>query len=190
MSTKMERVQQFKTLVKKIKRSNKVFNKATTDKRILMVAKDVIQLLNLDRIKATSNEYVVLKSKLLNKYRQVSDLLKMPEFPACKVCAIGGAMVASTMRLNDVNTIAGTIIGRDKIRFGFNTFDSNGMQLNAMSIFPEHLLLSMEKAFENGDYGYLHKSKKARLRAIYQNLIDNKGKFFSNHNDGNVVWRP
>jgi hypothetical protein len=107
-------------------------------------------------------------------------------------------MVTSTLRLNDVSVSKSNLTAEyGSLRyFGYNSedddFDGNTedqMSARARDVFPEDLLRDMEQAFENGAYGYHRlKSAKGRLVAIYQNLVENKGKTFTYYKGETVVY--
>jgi hypothetical protein len=62
------------------------------------------------------------------------------------------------------------------------------MSARAREVFTNSLLELMEKAFEGGDFGYGKLNQgTSRLRAIYQNLIDNKGQRFTRYRDSKRV---
>jgi hypothetical protein len=182
---KADKKAQFKNLVKRIQRSNKKFESATSAQKIVMVAQDVLALLTLQRIEAEHGTYVRVPQVEKVKVNEdgncsMQDVFKMPDLPACHVCAIGSAQVAAVLRLNKVEAPA------DEVRLGkWYSYNSNHLndsddQISerTQEVFPDSLLREMETAFENGSYDYGKiKTPKLRLRAIYQNLIDNKGCF-------------
>jgi hypothetical protein len=186
MNTKADKKAQFKNLVKRIQRSNKKFESATPAQKIVMVAQDVLALLDLNRIKATHGTYVQLP-KGVEKVKakedgtcSMQDVFKMSELPACDVCGIGAALLSCTLRLNQVEVDQAYV--RAGTYFGYNSADcgdkDDQISARAREVFPHRLLREMEQAFENGSFDYYQvKTPKARLRAIYQNLIDNKGCF-------------
>ncbi len=159
-----------------------------------MVARDVLALLDARRIRATHGEYFSLpmcKSIQMDSgaFETVSlkDVLEEPETPACNVCAIGASMYASTLRLNKVEAPVGIL--RTGLSLFFRTPSSqdstmsNGTSANAIRVFGLPLLCRMEDAFECGHYGYGGVRKGApRLRAIYRNIIKNKGTRLTNFN--------
>jgi hypothetical protein len=194
MNTKADKKAQFKNLVKRIQRSNKKFEAATPAQKIVMVAQDVLALLDLNRIKAEQGIYVrvpqVEKVKVNEDGKcSMQDVFKMPDLPACHVCAIGSAQVAAVLRLNRVEAPADEV--RDGKWYSYNSdthYDSDDqISERAREVFPGLLLRDMERAFEHGSYDYYQvKTPKARLRAIYQNLIDNKG-CFTYYKDSQVI---
>lgn len=188
----------FVELVSSIEKSNRAFKKASPSKKIVMVARDVIALIKLERLEVKHGVYVIMSG--IDKFSpetQVQDIIKMPTLPACQVCAIGGAMVAATLRLNQVQV--GDIVAEHTSSIGvfFNysspdfQYDNAecGMSNRATDIFPHRLLREMEDAFERGYYGYdFFSYAKDRLIAIYQNLIDNEGKKFTEYREPNVDY--
>lgn len=186
----------FQKAVARIERSNKTFKRAGQATKIMMVAEDVLAMLDARRLNATEGTYVQLPPEPEKGKRcdDLSDFLKLPRLPACDVCAIGAAMVASTIRLDHVPVERNefTDIMKNDISF-VEYVEENGISGNmskqALAVFPEPLLREMEEAFENQSYGYSMRGARARLRAIYANLIKNKGKKFTQARDDNdVVW--
>jgi hypothetical protein len=191
-----QRTQDFGKLVKRIERSNAKFEKATQAQRIVMVANDVLALLSLKRITAVSGTYVELPSfyneadslpTTESNTCQLQDVLKMPTLPTCSVCAIGGAMLVSTMRLNRVQVSKDDLMsGGDwgGLNIGYDNCEDDDvdstMSNRTREVFPDKLLREMEQAFECTSYGY-HRLSSANglLKAIYQNLVDNKGEKFT-----------
>jgi hypothetical protein len=203
---KTVKTQDFGKLVKSIERSNAKFATANRPQRIVMVAKDVLALLTLKRIKARQGNYVKMDKvpENLNIETnddgtcQLQDLLKMAAMPTCSVCAIGSAMIASTLRLNEVSVSKSSLTSDyGSLRYFFYTDDDDShardtedqMSKRARDVFPEDLLRYMEQAFETGNYGYYRlSSAKGRLVAIYQNLVDNKGERFTEYKSKKVVF--
>lgn len=187
----MNKQQEFQKLVKTIERSNDKFSQASRSQKILMVARDVLKMLELNRIQATKGSYVVIPALQQEGEEkkgscQLSDILKMPELPTCNVCAIGGAMVATTLRLNKVKVDCQKVFGRgflyqdreDRSDKGLSFKTDYDMSIRTESVFPNILLRVMESAFEIGSFGYETETD-SRLRNIYQNLVDNKGRKFT-----------
>jgi hypothetical protein len=187
----------FESLVRRIERSNKRFESATATQKIVMVSQDVLDMLELERIKARHMIYVKIPLCVSNIQPnlsgnvQISDVLKLPELPVCSVCAIGAGMVAATLRKNDV------VAPKSYASADFNyrnspesNFEGEGMSLRAQEVFGKRLLRSMEQAFEDGEYNY-HRTERgdSRMKAIYKNLIKNKGEKFTHYQANNfVIW--
>jgi hypothetical protein len=183
----------FQQLVKSIEGSNKKFEKASGAGKIVMVARDVLAMLAARRIKATTCVYVqqanVPEERVVG-LKDMSELLKLPKLPPCNVCAIGAAMFATTLRLDNVPIshdsggyyAAYTSDGKSSTRLGLS------MSSRVRDVFPNELLRYMEHAFEYNGHGYKHRTSSERLTAIYTNLVENKGKKFTNCKTGDVIW--
>jgi hypothetical protein len=117
-------------------------------------------------------------------------LLKLPKLPACDVCAIGAGMVAATLRLDDVALDPNFRTTANFFSGGTTEYVNmeHGMSQRALDVFPNALLRNMERAFEHNEYGYTMIGDEDCLRAIYQNLVKNKGKKFTRHDTGSVIW--
>jgi hypothetical protein len=184
----------FQKLVTSIERTNRSFKKAGQAKRIVMVATDVLAMLSLKRLRPITGRYVILPAGSHRGLKDVSEFLKLPRLPACEVCAIGAAMVASTIRLDHVPiTFTAGEVPEMEIDASFHSAStarrlSGNMSARALDVFPRDLLAFMEAAFEHRDFGYNIESDTARLRSIYKNLIKNKGKKFTDRVDGTAVW--
>lgn len=188
----------FQQLVKRIEGSNKAFAKASKAQKIVIVAKDVLAILAARRIKAVTGTYVSLEMiprARLEGLKDMSELMKLPSLPACNVCAIGAAMFATTLRLDhvpiesyhDCDDLSFDNLSADYSeadRLGLTTDMSN----RARDIFPHDLLRRMEVAFEESEYGYNKTAASGRLKDIYTNLVENKGKKFTHRRTGAVVW--
>jgi hypothetical protein len=197
----MKSNKQFTTFVKSVERSNTKFQQANRHQKIVMVSKDVLMMLELKRIKAQTGTYVEIPAAPgitlekddagfltytdSNDKCSVQDILKMPELPACTVCAIGGAMLGTTLRLNKVNADKLSAYHGISMWYGHDMLGTADTQASkrANSVFGTKLLRYMEEAFESNNYGYVRLSTHNRLIAIYQNLIDNKGKRFTWYKD-------
>jgi hypothetical protein len=179
-TAKTSKAKAFKQFCQDVERSNKKFAKATPAEKRVMVARDIIKMLELRRITPVPGLYVSMDSReAINSVPkdgidrfQVSDLLKIPSAPACSVCAIGAAMVASTLRLNEATAYCGDSF--------YQTYGDNGMTRRAQEVFTDDLLRVMERVFESelGCCGYSSRDRECLL-AIYRNIIRNKGKKFT-----------
>jgi hypothetical protein len=206
VSKKVEKGREFAGLVKRIEMSNVAFKKADRATRILMVSRDVLQLLSLGRLNPERGRYFsvdVSRREVADVARKagagLQEVLRLPELPACTVCAIGSAMLATTLRLNKVRcksmdvdvefggaTLSTTFVSPEERRYNESAYPMSG---TTMRVFPEALLRRMEEAFERGYYGYCNcGSVRLRLKAIYENLVKNKGKKFTDATNGEEVW--
>jgi len=164
-----------------------------------MVCKDVLKLLDLKKVKPLHLAYVKIENFDLKPHMdaagnakvQVSEMLLAQSAPTCEVCAIGGAMVAATMRLNDVVKDDFPYHKGNKCTFyeSFG-FSDDKMGERAAEVFGQDLLREMENAFENGAHGYFAlETTKGRFKAIYENIIENEGKKFTKYDDSRIVWQ-
>lgn len=185
----------FQKFVARVERSNKSFKKASPAKKIVMVAKDVLDMLRLRRFAVTPGTYVEFNhnsasARASDTIEDVGALLKLPKLPACNVCAIGAGMVAATLRLDDVAFDPNFTHYLHFYSVGTTEYVDmeSGMSQRALDVFTNALLRKMERAFEYNEYGYTMRGDKDRLRAIYQNLVKNKGKKFTHHDTGSAIW--
>lgn len=190
----------YQQLVKRIEKSNQKFQEASKSERIVMVAKDVLAMLKLGKMHAQTGTYFltppITNSPLaLEGNCQLNDLLKMPELPACDVCAIGGAMMATALRSNEVKVdchslnagIAGVYLNPDERKEDAFKESANPaayelgskMAIKTEKVFPPALLRAMEQAFEHRYFGYEDGDPTQRMEDVYRNLIRNKGKKFT-----------
>jgi len=177
----------FAALCKRIEASNDAFKVASPAERVLAVARDVLSMLDAGRLRATHGLYV--SGKLpggVDGYEQrgkdLSEILRLPKLPPCRVCAIGAAMVACTLRLDEVKF--GEVADSFGPTFGesYVFYRDDRMTGNAREVFSADLLAAMEHAFESGSYGYKSvRMGEARMRAIYDNLVKNRGRKFTTH---------
>lgn len=191
--------EKYALFVKRVEESNAKFEKANQFERIVMVSRDVLMMTSLGKLYPEHDVYtsgsipydmldpILREAREKHEYSfELSRLLKMPKLPACSVCAIGGAMIAATLRCNHV------MVSTDmrQIYESYENFPrDNSMSARAQDIFPSDLLRTMERAFEGGCYGYSRQGRGTRrFRAIYGNLVQNHGKKFTAYGDGHDQW--
>jgi len=184
----------FARFVQKIEKQNELFEKATPQERIVMCSKDALTMLQLGRIAPYKGIYVSVDSDKEFGEGEFSSFLKMPDYPTCAVCAIGGAMVCSVLRRNRVRVPHGEDV--DLTYIGCTYVDHRPMEqaqiemsARAREIYGNELLRKMEAAFEDGafDYHRVRGSVSTRFAAIYKNLIKNKGEKFTYYNSRELV---
>jgi len=188
------RLTKFQRFIKRVEASNKEFKRAGRAKKIVMVANDVLAMLELRRLEACPGMYVRIPNVDIGRFgglEEMSEVLKVPILPPCTVCAIGAGMLAATLRLDSVSILGPR--GNVEAIFGYTERDVDGSNDQAMSaqtrkVFPNNLLRSMEWAFEQRSFGYTSLNATSRLRAIYTNLVKNNGKKFTHHRSGEEVW--
>jgi hypothetical protein len=158
---------------KAIQRKNRAFWKKSKAEQAVAVAKDVLLQLEYKKYKARTGTYISANAlNLPNAYDGDLQDLMLTKNPRCTVCAVGSAFL-SMARLGDELTI------------GDDYHDSLAL------IFGIRQVSLMEAAFEGWrrNDGSLSATKASRLfyekypkdqdrlRAIFQNVIDNGGKF-------------
>jgi hypothetical protein len=199
MPTSTEPKTKFQQLVKSIEGSNKKFEKASKAAKIVMVAKDVLAMLAARRIRAISGLYISqggVPEESIVGLKDMSELLKLPVLPPCEVCAIGAAMFATTLRLDNVPITPDHFSSNHSTSAFYATEASAAsgsglsaaMSQRARCVFPDYLLRCMEYVFEKRECGYTQKSDSSRLVAIYKNLVENKGNSFTNCKTGTLLW--
>ncbi len=168
-----------------IKRREELFaNKTNAEKRVL-VAQDVINLLDIDKIGVRSTYFDSTEAEIQlnqNPQKGVREILLELNSP-CQVCAKGAIMLSLTLFNNQETDFNGwkNLHSLNSIRF------KNGL----LDIFSQEQLNLIETYFEGyvrytqgeGDYNKLlswHQpgiSSPQLLRNIMQNIIDNNGDF-------------
>lgn len=180
-----------KEIQAEIKRRNKLFKNATKPQKRVLIAKDVIQQINLGRIIPKSMSWVDFDSSF--KQGSVRDHLLGKE--ECKACALGGIFASCTLFNNETTFEKDRDFLED---LGFSIFDYNKKPKNGMmSIFSKSQLKLIEFAFEEGDgwclvtdacdpakselsaidFGKKFSNSKDRMVAIMENIIKNNGLF-------------
>lgn len=156
----------------------------------VLVAKDVIAAIKAKEMVATPGKYIELPDEIKDKIQEIYDAMddnrdidddarKILGRRQCGVCAVGAAAVGLVKRFDN-----------EKITdlSGYNT---------AMKLFPWEMLHNMETAFEVDhligeqrpevvdyiannpaqSFGVKYANPDTRLKAIFQNIIDNDGDF-------------
>lgn len=147
------------TLAKMAQASNEEFASASPAKRRWMIAKDVIEQLELGKFKPVQGSYV-----------------SGGWYGKCNVCAIGASII-SGLCLQTGSVEQG-------IKVSMHSRDAQGgvFPRFALESFDSVMLNEMEAAFEKWNpYRYREiwcdMSDEERLRAIMQNIVDNCGNF-------------
>lgn len=175
-----------KQLSEKIKRRNRDFAKLTKPQQRVAIARDVIAALNTKKFIASPGVYVD-SNKLDNLIEknldeQVCNLID--KVPSCDLCAKGALFIATVKRKDALQ--AKEVYGE----FGSLLSDEPTISeyLGRDSLFSDKQLTMIEDQFEqetitdwkNTNFRVwrpeLHKAVD-RMRAIMQNIIDNKGTF-------------
>lgn len=194
--TKAELAEKLRKENKRIRDRNYRFRKMTPVQQRITIAKDVLDLLKAEKIRAESGTYLQFDDDVNEKYWgddwegtepeegaakvQLHKLIEASE--TCDVCGIGACFVAAVRR-NDACTV-GDMDGSDDDMF---------MREYLGKWFPTSQQQLIETAFECNDtfangrnagmaaraveFGYKYDDDGDRLKAIFENVIANKGEF-------------
>lgn len=170
--------------LKKIQETNEIFNNSTPEQKRVMIAKDVIERLELRMLVAWKGCIIkALESSVgtpidvpINQHN-VNNL-------TCEVCAKGGLLASYVGRVNNYDFIR-----------SHNNFDSNPEHRKLLEVFSIEQLALIEAAFEGCFYlenvkfkdddlmkalsffnAYAYDANE-RLIAICENIIKNNGEF-------------
>lgn len=173
---------------------NMTFNKQTKTQQRILIAKDVLERLDKKNYIAKSSVWVKFPASQeeVDKRLQVCDILDQKK---CECCALGSILL-SEISFNDHYTLkGGDSFNKDTF---FISLDDRQQEL--LKIFSRYQLVLIEIAFENGmgnyrfhnlpnnqkyrklyqnaiDFYDIYPEVEARLRAIMNNIIRNKGTF-------------
>ena len=181
-----------------------MIKKATTKKKLtaaekrVAIAEDTIKWLNSRAIKATPGTYFGAPAKgiKVKSHDDKLDVALKKTKEACKVCALGGLFYSMVRRFDKVTVGVGNIDSRLNSDY-FLGVDGFGVFEELEKYFPHQQLAAIESAFEQRDmFEYEDHAKMSdaemvwsqdftrgaktpadRLRAIMNNIIENKGKF-------------
>lgn len=120
--------------LKKVNKLNKLFIKASPSEKRIIIAKDVINQINLGKYISKSGVYCEFNKSI------IGDLQKHLLKPSvnCKVCAIG-SLFSSSIRIND----------KYKISSSCQNIDNYPMMDELLKYFSEEQLHLIEKAYES-----------------------------------------
>ncbi len=186
-----------KAIAKEIARRNKLFKGKTNPQKRVLIAKDVIDQIEAEKIRATSGTFCdVYFGGDPNDDESIQELV-LKEDVHCNACALGALMMSTTLfnnketvgdLQNHFEDLGGAI--EDDVKFG-NKFNE---------IFSKQQLRLIETAFERGggaydsydfdeskksekqfnkavDFGNSYENNEQCLIAIMRNIIKNKGLF-------------
>lgn len=172
-----------------IEESNAAFKKANKKRKIVLLAKDVIERINLKQLKATTGVVCRLENKRGVKSEDgIKEIL--PKVKNCECCAKGALFLGYIGRVNEMK------VGEIEDETSHNSAEMQKL----LKIFDEDQLALIETAFEGSqvisrnskkewididedildkaqEYFYDYPSPNKRLIAICENLIKNKGEF-------------
>ncbi len=153
-----------------IERRNTLFAGKTPAEQRVLIAQDVIALLEVGRLKA-SNEYLdhPVRNYYMAGLQAQTVLLESPKSCAC--CAKGAIFVSYILFKNDLKC------GKDFE----DVFDGVKRNRPALDIFPADMLEDLENCYEgfDGQKRWIDKypDRMTRLIALMENIIANNGEF-------------
>lgn len=154
-----------------IRDRNRRFRSMSKPAQRVIIAKDVLQVLDKNIGSAKSGVYVILSNKAYTRSITDNDTTLL-ENDKCNVCALG-AMFVSLARRDPNIKINSASYGRYTLETALGKY------------FSQHQLDTIEANFENTlNEGYNTaitkiKDSTLRMKAIMNNIIDNKGTFKS-----------
>lgn len=181
-------------LAAKITESNEAFTNMTKAEKRVEVAKDLIVRLNIDQIKTTANAMMRFKINGLLSSEQTKNILNKVPDTVCEVCAKGGLFMAYIGRVNKETVSSAreatshsnlpSSRGNKKLAEIFSMrqisaieFAYEGVQFLKTDGKGRVITFSKEEVESFKAFRKSHRSRKERLIAIAQNIIDNKGTF-------------
>lgn len=167
-----KKLQQF---IKRIEKSNKIFNESTKAEKRVMIAQDCIDRIGCNLLQANTGSFIVYNGSKVNQTRVNAT--------TCEVCAKGGLLASYIGRVNNFND---ECLGND---------EDNEAHKKLLELFTLRQLAIIEYAFEGSQYIYSvslttdmenkledfydenYKDDDQRLIKICENIIKNKGTF-------------
>lgn len=158
------------------------------------VAQDVLKLLKAKKVKARTGSYLGISTSDYEATSKCKDLRGvLRKIKSCEACALGSMLVSVVRKDNDFpmtgDTFCDWLSGGGKI-----LDDEERMRKRLGELFSPEQLALIECAFERRDqfatddsvpseigdavdFGHGYDTATDRLKAIMQNIIDNKGQF-------------
>lgn len=160
------------------------FQAASPAEKRVIIAKDVLAQVAMKKLVPANGHWLRgYESSDLSKQLDVA----IREADSCSACAAGAIFACAVMRKDDITiSRAGGLPGDEVDPPGI--VDSDPIWSYLRNIFPTGMLDAIETAFERGGGATYHsyeaahfapraKSPKARMVAIMNNIIENKGDF-------------
>lgn len=173
-------------------KKNEAFWALSRSEKRVAIAKDVIKLVNTNKIKPKSGTYLKIPKRL----REDEKLDKAIKEVTCTGCALGACFIGlvdqgDKLRVSD---ILGEFTDLNGIRFG--SVDDNDFRQHLRKVFSPKQLSLIESAFEKQHFeddkcledieeqqaqaikfGVKFPSVNSRMIGIMRNIIENKGTF-------------
>lgn len=186
---------EFKKYIKRVSRDNKHLQDASTQKKRVMIARDVIAAIQTKRVIPKCGVWMTgrVPDDRINVVNKTSSMQKvLRNIPQCSVCALGACFVTAIDRFSGISKAAAGIHEIDK--------DDDDISLNVNHVenaltdyFYEDQMTLIENAFETKsggteyapgkdgirarNFGRRREDVKERMIDIMQNIIDNNGMF-------------
>lgn len=162
--------------------TKKQFDRLTPARRRMAVAQDVLDTLALPkrkRFKPTRGVYClfdVSKKVFKDGDQQLRDLLPRIE-RHCEACAMGALLISYVRIANHVTVDETVRIPDSGLEKTWPAVDDDEIIRALEDFFPLSMLREIELAFEQSEKWNKERPTK-RLRAICENIVENKGKFY------------
>ena len=203
--TKAELADKLKKEAKRVRDRNYRFKQMTPTQQRVTIAKDVLKLLEAEKIVARSGTYMDLGRKVESKDIwagsgywtggevegvQVHQLIEAA--PTCKVCGIGACFVAAVRRADQCKStdMSGTNDDHFMREYLEQWFDIEQIELVESAFEMDTSFYNQERertkdvAYYAQQFGKRYAKDGDRLAAIFTNIADNKGKFVPPPCDG------
>lgn len=136
----------------------------------------------------TTGNYCIIPAGVVENYagKSMQKVMRLPKYKPCTVCAIGSLLLGYVDKHNQLKVPNANI-------FGYGHYYDDVAVKKLKGVFAEHQLRYMERAFEGREivstdlssveidaatkFHARHFSPTKRLKAILNNVIENKGKF-------------
>lgn len=134
----------------------------------LDLAKEVVKLITLKKLKPTTGIYLDLGKANFNRFAggSLQKALQAPAFKNCEACGIGGFFLAYVDKKNEVE-----IPPKIQEEFGYNRENISTCMSDDDAVYDD-IAEAAARAF-----GKQYSSATKRMLAIAENMIDHKGKF-------------
>lgn len=173
-----------KSIKESIIKSNEAFEKMSNAEKRVQIAKDVILRMEAEQLLAYRNSLVffIQNDEILDVndeiyYKPLKEIINDDTSVTCEVCAKGAMLISYVGRVNDFSMEDCNPDGDEKILEFFTKRQMDLIEIAfEMTEFSWHDL--KESAIEKAKlFGSKYDNSNERLRAICENIIENKGFF-------------
>lgn len=196
--TKAELAEKMKKEAKRVRDRNYRFGKMTPTQQRVTIAKDVLKLLEEEKIVARSGTYMSLGRRIDDKDIwagseywtgsevegvQVHQLIESA--PTCKVCGIGACFVAAVRRADQCKSTDMSSPSDDRFMREYlgKWFEEDQIELietafeSDTSFYSGDRDADLDPAHDAATFGSKYKDDNDRLEAIFANVAKNNGRF-------------